>query len=299
MLLSQPEILKKMSNLNKSGKAGNSMEDSSYSSKFRKEQAKKQMKMKVDYAAHTQNRDFQVKTILKEVDKKEATQNIETIVNKDLTSQEENFKKRLEEKRRKTLLSTSDITEQIDTIKNKRMNFGGKSANKSLIIEGKKSDHENNNNITGDLLNDIEGDGLNVNISFNNINEGNDETHPKDNFLQALDNSFDKEIDKRKMDDFEGDISFDAPALDTSGITSRKMKTQPRHKQIFNDLKLNMDHFLSEFNYYFFEDVFSSVVEEIQKILEEKHQKVLEISKSYNNQIKEYEFLITTGNIKL
>ena len=60
MLLSQPEILKKMSNLNKSGKAGNSMEDSSYSSKFRKEQAKKQMKMKVDYAAHTQNRDFQV-----------------------------------------------------------------------------------------------------------------------------------------------------------------------------------------------------------------------------------------------
>ena len=297
MLLSQPEILKKMSTLNKNGKVSGTIEEpSSYSSKYRKEQVKQQMKMKVDYAAHTQNRDHQVKTIMKEVEKKEVTQNIESIVNKDLTSQEENFKKRLEEKRKKNMLSTSDITEQIETIKNKRITLGGKNANKSLIIECIKKDHDNNNNITGDILNDIDNDGINVNVSFNNFDGGNDDTHPKDNFLQALDNSFDNHIDtKRKIEEFDGDISFDAPNMDTSGITSRKLKQQPRHKQIFNDLKLNMDSFLSEFNYYFFEEVFSNVVEEIQRILEEKHQKVLEISKNYNNQIKEYEFLITTG----
>ena len=57
--------------------------------------------------------------IMKEAEKPQ-TQGMDTIMNKDISTQEQNFKKRLEEKRRKTLLSTSDITEQIDTIKNKR-----------------------------------------------------------------------------------------------------------------------------------------------------------------------------------
>ena len=308
MLLSQPEILRKMNNLNKTGKSNVVETSSSYSTKYKKEQVKKQMKMKVDYAAHTQNRDHQVQKILKEAEKTNTSEIIETIVNKDITSQEENFKKRMDEKKRKTLLSTSDITDHIETLKNKRMNFGGKAGNKSVIIEGK------NINENLDIMNEIEGDNiLNLNLSFSNnipisnINNdldngndiANDETNPHNNFLHSLDNSFEEKIDKKKIDDIDGEISFDAPAVDLSGIQVDTHKTGKfklsKQQQIFNDLKSNMDTFLDEFNYFFFEDVFVNVVGEIQKILEEKHKKTLEISKSYNNQIKEYEFLITTG----
>jgi hypothetical protein len=65
--------------------------------------------------------------------------------------------------------------------------------------------------------------------------------------------------------------------------------------RIFSDLKKNMDNFLTDFNYYFFEEIFQTVVVDIEKILEEKHKHILDISKNYNDQIKEYEFLMTSG----
>ena len=66
---------------------------------------------------------------------------------------------------------------------------------------------------------------------------------------------------------------------------------------IFSDLKKNMENFLTDYNYYFFEEIFQTVVLDIEKILEEKHKYILDISKNYNDQIKEYEFLMTSGKI--
>lgn len=295
MLLSQPEILKKMSNLNKSGKVNVTETSTSYSSKYRKEQVKKQMKMKVDYAAHTQNRNQQIQKIMKEVEKNEQSEIIENIVNKDISTQEENFKKRLEEKKKKSLLCTSDLTDHLETIKNKRGE--GKAVNRSLIIEGRSANNEPIN-----IMQEVEGDNINLNLSLTKEINGNpnpDEIAHDDNkdnnFLHSFDNSFEEKIDKKKMDEIDGNISFDA-GNDLSGTHKKNSKTS-KQNQLLTDMKSNMDSFLDEFNYYFFEDVFTNVVEEIQKILEEKHAKTLEISKSYNNQIKEYEFLLSTGTL--
>lgn len=41
---------------------------------------------------------------------------IENTINKDLNAQQESFKKKLQEKRNKKLLSTSDCTEAIETV---------------------------------------------------------------------------------------------------------------------------------------------------------------------------------------
>jgi len=305
MLLSQPEILKKMNQINKN----KSVEVNTYSSKFvKKEQAKKQMKMKVEYAMNTQNteaRDNQVRKIIKEVDKTNKADDIQSIMNKDLNSQEENFKKRLEEKKKRSLLSTSDLTEQIETIKNKRYNLDKSSAgNKSFIIEGKNkgSSYTVDINITPEIEGFGNNFGINSGNNFANNNLPEDIPSNRDNFLQSLDDSFEK-IDNKKIEEIDRDISFDTPCNE-SAFTVNNGRSQsvrglkaPKHMQIFNDLKTNMDNFLSEFNYFFFEDVFTNVVEEIQKILEEKHKHTLEISKNYNNQIKEYECLITSGKI--
>lgn len=298
LLLTQPEILKKMSSLNKTGKlnVNPAINSNSYAKKLKQEQVKKQVKMKVDFAVNTENREIQVKKLITEVEK---PHEINSIVNKDISNQEENFKKRLEEKRKKTLLSTSDLTDQIDSIKNKRVTFEKNNNNKSFIIEDRKNDMM--------LPNDLDGD----NLSFNNlnVNPGHEEVAANsgiaNNFIESLNNSFDRlEIagnsnllsGSKKLEDIE--VDFETPAGDVSVNSPNKyskLKT-PKQKQIFNDLKTNMDTFLTDFNYYFFDEVFQNVVEETQKILEEKHKKTLEISKNYNNQIKEHEFLMGSGN---
>jgi hypothetical protein len=298
LLLSQPEILKKMSNINKTGKTTSTNIEArvanSYAKKYKNEQKKQQMKFKVDFVTNTQNTDMQVKKIIKDSEKPQI-QSVDSILNKDITSQEQNFKKRLEEKRRRSLLSTSDITDQLETIKNRRVTFEKGTVNKSFVIEGK----------TDMILpHDLDND----NISNNNINLahfGNDDTPIGNNFIGALDDSFEK-IDfgntaKNKFLEIDDNIFFENHGADQVGLNSNKIHCTklkiPKQKQIFNDLKSNMDHFLGDFNNFFFDEVFVVIVSEVQKILQEKQNKTLEISKTFNNQIKEYEFLISSGKI--
>jgi hypothetical protein len=297
LLLSQPEILKKMSSSNKTGKSNQSNVElkvaNSYSKKYKNEQKKQQMKFKVEFVKN-QNTDLQVKKIIKDSEKPQS-QDGDTILNKDIKAQEDNFKKRLEEKRRRSLLSTSDITEQVETIKNKRISIDKKRCNKSFVIEDKT-----NMILPPDLDND--------NISNNNVNIAqfaNDDTPVGNNFIGALDDSFEK-IDfgnntKNKFIEIDDNINFENHSADNSALNNAKTPSAklkvPKQKQIFNELKSNMDNFLSEFNDFFFDDVFQVIVSEIQKILMEKQNKTLDISKTFNSQIKEYEFLISSGTI--
>lgn len=257
--------------------------------KERKESYIKEIKNKLNNVNYTVNRDDQVKKIIKEVDKPDEQSKAENIFTKEMTSQGENFKKRLEEKRKKTLLSTSDITEGIET-KHKRgisrdvSNFGG---NKSFIIEGNKSELGDNDHA------------LNLSFTGQNFNIQNDDTGLHNNFLQDLENSLEKlELDKKEIEE----ISFETPSggdnstLQRSANITKGFRGASKQKQLLGDLKSIMDGFLGDFNYYFFDEIFTIVVDEIQRLLEEKNAKSLEISKSYNNQIKEYEFLISTGN---
>ena len=55
-----------------------------------------------------------VKNLIQDVEKE--PNRIGHMVNDDIDRQNQNFKKLLEEKRKKTLLSTSDVTEQIEVI---------------------------------------------------------------------------------------------------------------------------------------------------------------------------------------
>lgn len=81
----------------------------------------------------------QIKEIVENINN---NNNIEKVVNKDMKGQQEAFMKRLNERKNKKLLSTSDCTEAIETVKNKRM--PNKNFNHSQIIFNKE-DKENFN----------------------------------------------------------------------------------------------------------------------------------------------------------
>jgi hypothetical protein len=217
-------------------------------------------------------------------------ENVENIVKGDISQQKENFKQRLEEKRKRTLLSTSDITDAIETIKNKRIEKSPN--NKSFIIDSNKIMHLQETDTTSQ-------NNLPVDEVINNDSSVNN------NILNILDSSFENQnrFPLNKLDEIDDSYS---PKLHTSkSITNMNSSRDHTHhssvfkknKPVFSDIKSNLDSFLMEFNFYFFEEVFQQVAEEIEKVLEEKQEKSLEISKNYNGQIKEMEFLLTGGSV--
>ena len=72
----------------------------------------------------------------------------------------------------------------------------------------------------------------------------------------------------------------------------------PKHYQTFFEIKETLDNFVNDFNFYFYEHVFSRFVEHSLKLVDEKYLKFIEITKIYHGQIKEMEFLITEGKLK-
>lgn len=52
---------------------------------------------------------------------------------------------------------------------------------------------------------------------------------------------------------------------------------------------------MNEFNYYFYDHIFQKFTDNIQRLMDEKYTKYIEICKQYNSQIKEMEFLMSGG----
>jgi hypothetical protein len=61
------------------------------------------------------------------------------------------------------------------------------------------------------------------------------------------------------------------------------------------EIKESLEQFVNEFNFYFYEYVFQRFAEQIQRLMDEKYQKYVEISKNYQSQIKEMEFIVNGG----
>merc|ERR1712151_621609 len=95
------------------------------------------------------------------------------------------------------------------------------------------------------------------------------------------------EINNKKVSDFninekEGNYQQE--------FSNKNLST--RHKQTFQDIHINIENFVNDFNSHFYEHIFQKFTENIQKIMDEKYSKYIEICKQYNSQIKEMEFLI-------
>jgi hypothetical protein len=89
------------------------------------------------------------------------------------------------------------------------------------------------------------------------------------------------------------DKSEDNTLNDTNITRTRKSK------DMFAGVKVTMEKFLDSFNSYFYDEIYQTITQGMEAILEDKNKKNLEIAKNYNDQIKEMEFLINSGNLKL
>ena len=71
------------------------------------------------------------------------------------------------------------------------------------------------------------------------------------------------------------------------------------NKEVIKGVKDKIDVFLSEFNNYFHSNIFQKYTEHIERLIDIKYKKYLEINNKYQTQIKEMELLLTNIGIYL
>lgn len=143
ILLSQPEILKSMNEIKKLGDKDYNSEE--FALKLKKEHRKNQIKIKVNYisqmSSFSKNSD-QVIKIIENYDKESVKiEKVENCLNQEINKQQDNFKIRLEEKRKKqsSINLTKVMNEPVETKHKKRgslfldTSYINKKSNKSSL----------------------------------------------------------------------------------------------------------------------------------------------------------------------
>lgn len=122
ILLSQPDILRQLKMQTKEGKI-----------QVRREQKKKIIKQKFEIVDKS-NKDKEIEKLISK-DPVQRTKTVDNLIVHEIDEQTDAFKKKREEKKKKYLLSTSDVTEAVETMKNKRKE-PSKNLNKSFDAIG-------------------------------------------------------------------------------------------------------------------------------------------------------------------
>lgn len=278
-MLTQPEIVYK---INKSTVANGTPSNSNTKLiQIKHEEIKKRIKTKMlHHNNHHKTHDKQIKHLIYESSK---PIEIHTILTKELDDQQNNFKRRLEEKKKKLQnLSTSRIQMETKMVQANEIS--------STIYLNDEISEVNYDKFVKEINQINELDDNKTKEEANDLNNPNDSACKNND---QLDNEGEGKYilttgDKDNLDNDTSSMSF--PGHESSRT---KLKT-PRNRQVFNDLGGNIDKFISEFNYYFYEEVFQKVVLEIEKSLNVKQEKSLEITRNYSSQIKEMEFLLNT-----
>jgi len=156
-----------------------------------------------------------------------------------MQNQSDNFKSNLEKKKKKQLLSRSDI-------------------NKDETNTTQQSKHQRNQSVGYKFASEDS-------LFHVNTNE------------HSLNNSFEREFRFIKEDEYStGDTT-----------TIKSIKTNKNH--FMKDVGNTIDVFVNEMNQYFTQEIFTSGMEEIEKLTQKKADEILEISMFYFSKIKENE----------
>jgi len=189
---------------------------------------------------------------------------LESTITNDFQSQSKNLKERLEQRKNKKLLSTSDCTEAIETVKNHR---GENEMNKSTILVSQQ-DTSSNFNFKALMGED---DKSELDVSFDRIDI--------------------KEIKENSKNEKSVNIS-----LHESFINSEINKGGAKHKQIMSNINTSVNGFMDDFMFLFYDQIFQKFFKDIQQVNEEKFMRKYNIYESFQSQISEMELLMKDDN---
>ena len=241
-----------------------------------------------------------VKSFIRRKSTVDSKKQIDNLINKDMDTQSNDFRKRLAEKKKRYRLSTSDMAgsnEIGNALKNMALNINDNKGNKSIDLgkekEFKFSDKDvpsikinsgantekegSSNNIpaiggssgTNNILDDLKKEDLN---NENNLDENNN-----------LNDSF-----ENKLDLFNS--SNKQPIINKNNIKFTK-KTKFLEK-----MKLNFDIYSNDYYDYFIKKITDQIIKDYNSNFNELTQSLMDSTVNYVNQEKEMEFLLTSDS---
>ena len=250
----------------------------------------------------------QVKNFIrrKTVDSKKTINNL---INKDMDTQSNDFKKRLAAKKKKYKLSTSDLAGNNDI--GKTLNNMGliNNDNKSIDLEpekefifsdkdipnvnnGTKSDknnNNNNNNENGSSTNNIQIDDVNNNNTNNILDElkkedlkNENDNNKEDNDNNNLNDSFEK-----KLDESSSKLNK-IPNKNSIKYTNKTM--------FLEKTKLLFDIYSNDYYDHFIKKIADQIIKDYTDNYKDLTQTLMDSAVNYINQEKEMEFLLTTDS---
>ena len=227
------------------------------------------------------------------------------IINEEFNKQSNLFKKRREEKKRKYLLSTSALIGSQKKNDEDNSNLGEKkkkmrNLNKSMDIVNPKGEEDNINDdndidieITNKKFYKTSKKGNPINI--NNFEENNvlDELRKEDlkNEINKISiNGSGNDSDKNNLDDTLSFTNSDNLLVDLSKIQRLTNKT------LFQEnVKSNLDNYISEFYKMFFDKMMNSIVKDYTESGNIVEKKLIDSSIEFYGQKKQMEFLRDAG----
>ena len=314
MLLSDPDILKAMNEHKKQQQQ--QQDNSNVNTNASILKTKSNLKIKLDYNKHLIDDNTQKEVTgllkLKEDNENTTAKNVQSMINDELTKQNDKWKEKLKKKKH---------------INKCRSNIGSpkremKFENIAPSNQNKESNTNNNNN---DIQSDIKpNNDLDKNVNNNEIIKTdkkidiNEPMHvQKEEHKKQVQNEENENEHKIETDeDFRNILKeklneLDLALLVTSSLTENKEDNDstPNNNAVMNSL-LNLNEvpikyhnvcnrieerinsYISEFNSLFYKEIFQSFFTDLKKLIDEKYDKYIEITVNYHSQIKENEFLL-------
>ena len=243
-----------------------------------------------------------VKNFIRRKSAVDSKKTINKLINKDMDTQTNDFKKRLAEKKKRYRLSTSDMAGS---------NEVGRALRNMGLNNNFNNDNKNNKSI--DLaqdkdfkISDKDVPNLNSNTDKNIIGDGSStnniqlvgENSGTNNILDELKKEDLKNEDNKNNDENNLNDSFEKK-LDlesTSNIVPNKNIKFTNKTKFLEKMKLHFDIYSNDYYDYFIKKITDQIIKDYNTNYNELTQTLMDSAVNYVNQEKEMEFLLTTDS---
>ena len=294
LLFSQPEVKKYLA-------AGGNLKLKLKKEKIQKKIQESDKKITTD----------KVKNFIRRKTTVDSKKTINNLINKDMDTQSNDFRKRLAEKKKKYRLSTSDIEGNNDigkALKNMGINnFNSdiKSNNKSIDLDPEKEFIFSDKEVP--ILNDAtKSDKNNTNMNDNGSSTNNIqivEGNKNNNILDDLKNedlkNENNNNNENKDDNNNLNDSFEKKLDETNNNKHKHHKSSIKYtnKTMFLEkMKLHFDIYSNDYYDFFIKKISDQIVKDYNDNYKELTQTLMDSAVNYINQEKEMEFLLTTDS---
>ena len=245
-----------------------------------------------------------VKSFIRRKSTVDSKKQIDNLINKDMDTQSNDFKKRLAEKKKRYRLSTSDVAGSNDVgraFKNMGIISIDNKSNKSIDLADKDFKFSDRDvphvNLNSGVNTDKESSSTNnIQVVGGNSSNNNILDELKKEDLNNENNKNNLEENNNNLNDsFENKLEFESSSNKQPTINKNNIKFTNKTK-FLEKMKLNFDIYSNDYYDHFIKKITDQIIKDYNSNFDELTQTLMDSAVNYINQEKEMEFLLTSDS---